>query len=77
MRVTYVGVGMDHDTLVGAAEKAFVRDQPIWDKKPDISQGKPTPIDRSIAQYTGGIHLVSKSFWSCFFFLRFIDRFSG
>lgn len=54
------GVGVEHQRLVEAAEKYFVEEKPIW----EIDDGLVLPtknlaVDESVAQYTGGIVLVS------------------
>lgn len=55
-RMVLAGVGVDHDRLVEAAEKYFVDEQPIWQSDSSlVSKKYNTPIDKSIAQYTGGI----------------------
>jgi len=50
------GVGVDHNALVESVQKYFVDMKPIWEEDPDL----PVPtldmqVDKSIAQYTGGI----------------------
>ena len=47
------GVGVDHDTLVEAAQRHFVDQRPVW----ETEEGGVVEVqtDRSIAQYTGGI----------------------
>jgi len=50
------GVGVDHSALVESVQKYFVDMKPIWEEDPDL----PVPtldmqVDKSIAQYTGGI----------------------
>jgi len=50
------GVGVDHGALVESVQKYFVDMKPIWEEDPDL----PVPtldmqVDKSIAQYTGGI----------------------
>jgi hypothetical protein len=50
------GVGVDHSALVESVQKYFVDMKPIWEEDPDLSV--PTldmQVDKSIAQYTGGI----------------------
>ena len=47
------GVGVDHDTLVEAAQRHFVDQRPVWETE---ERGVvEVQTDRSIAQYTGGI----------------------
>merc|ERR1719397_114075 len=52
------GVGVDHDTLVEAAQRHFVDQRPVW----ETEEGGVAEVqtDRSIAQYTGGQCLVEK-----------------
>ena len=45
------GVGVDHDTLVEAAQRHFVDQKPVWESEVLTE----VQTDRSIAQYTGGI----------------------
>lgn len=50
------GVGVDHSALVESVQKYFVDMKPIWEEDPDLAV--PTldmQVDKSIAQYTGGI----------------------
>lgn len=50
------GVGVDHDQLVDATEKYFVDRKPIWETDSNIAQNtKVLGVDKSVAQYTGGI----------------------
>ena len=46
------GVGVDHDTLVEAAQRHFVDQRPVWETEGGVAE---VQTDRSIAQYTGGI----------------------
>ena len=46
------GVGVDHDTLVEAAQRHFVDQKPVWETEGGVAE---VQTDRSIAQYTGGI----------------------
>ena len=46
------GVGVDHDTLVEAAQRHFVDQRPVWETEGGVAD---VQTDRSIAQYTGGI----------------------
>jgi len=55
-RMVVAGVGVDHGALVESVQKYFVDMKPIWEEDPDL----PVPtldmqVDKSIAQYTGGI----------------------
>ncbi|XP_069604213.1 mitochondrial-processing peptidase subunit alpha [Ranitomeya imitator] len=53
-RMVLAGVGIEHDQLLECAKK-YLRDvTPTW------QSGKPRSIDKSIAQYTGGIVKVEK-----------------
>jgi processing peptidase subunit alpha len=50
------GVGVEHNALVESVQKYFVDMKPIWDEDPYLAV--PTldmQVDKSIAQYTGGI----------------------
>lgn len=50
------GVGVDHDQLVEATQKYFVDRKPIWHTNSSLMQNTiVVGIDRSVAQYTGGI----------------------
>ncbi|XP_078406339.1 mitochondrial-processing peptidase subunit alpha [Cetorhinus maximus] len=53
-RLVLAGVGVDHDQLVEHAKKYLLGVTPVW------GSGKPTDVDRSISQYTGGIVKVEK-----------------
>ena len=46
------GVGVDHDTLVEAAQRHFVDQRPVWETEGGVAE---VQTDRSIAQYTGGV----------------------
>ncbi|KAG9477681.1 hypothetical protein GDO78_012930, partial [Eleutherodactylus coqui] len=48
-RMVLAGVGIEHDQLLDCAKKYLSNVKPAWES------GKPRSIDRSIAQYTGGI----------------------
>ena len=51
-RMVVAGVGVDHDTLVEAAQRHFVEQRPVWETEGGVAD---VQTDRSIAQYTGGI----------------------
>nr|CAD7590828.1 unnamed protein product [Timema genevievae] len=62
-RMVVAGVGVDHDAFVESVSKYFLDQKPIWEQ--DSGLVIPTPglaIDKSVAQYTGGVvqlaHLV-------------------
>lgn len=48
---------MEHDELVHNVEKFFVADSAIWEKEKIPGSGA-TEVDKSIAQYTGGLRKV-------------------
>lgn len=48
-RMVLAGVGIEHDQLLECANKYLQGMEPVW------ASGKPRSVDRSIAQYTGGI----------------------
>ncbi|GFG30732.1 hypothetical protein Cfor_07782 [Coptotermes formosanus] len=55
-RMVVAGVGVEHNALVESVQKYFVDMKPIWDEDPYLAV--PTldmQVDKSIAQYTGGI----------------------
>jgi len=54
-RMVLAGVGIDHDQLVESAQKYFVDEKPIWSEE----KGR-VHVDRSIAQYTGGLVTIPK-----------------
>lgn len=53
-RMVLAGVGVDHDHLVECARKYLMGVTPVW------GLGKPTDVDQSVSQYTGGIIKVEK-----------------
>ncbi|XP_072908421.1 mitochondrial-processing peptidase subunit alpha [Hemitrygon akajei] len=53
-RLVLAGVGVDHDQLVECAKKYLQGVTPVWGLE------KPTDVDRSVSQYTGGIIKVEK-----------------
>lgn len=52
-RMVLAGVGVEHEQLVDCARKHLLRVEPVW------GSAKAKDVDRSIAQYTGGILKVS------------------
>lgn len=54
-RMVLAGVGIEHEQLVQCARKYLLNVKPAW------GVGAHANIDRSVAQYTGGIVKVSKS----------------
>lgn len=48
-RMVLAGVGIEHEQLVECARKYLVGVNPVW------GSAKSKEIDRSVAQYTGGI----------------------
>lgn len=60
-RMVLAGVGVEHERLVELAHKHFVETQPIWTEDSTLVQNKTTgEVDKSLAQYTGGIVAVEK-----------------
>ncbi|XP_073397159.1 mitochondrial-processing peptidase subunit alpha isoform X2 [Dendrobates tinctorius] len=53
-RMVLAGVGIEHDQLLECAKKYLQHVTPTW------QSGKPRSIDKSVAQYTGGIVKVEK-----------------
>ncbi|MEE6505229.1 hypothetical protein FKM82_005468 [Ascaphus truei] len=53
-RMVLAGVGIEHEQLLHCARKYLQSVEPVW------ASGKPRNIDRSIAQYTGGIVKMEK-----------------
>merc|ERR1719507_1872233 len=51
-RMVVAGVGVDHDTLVEAAQRHFVEQRAAWEVEEGVGE---VQTDRSVAQYTGGI----------------------
>ncbi|XP_030763716.1 mitochondrial-processing peptidase subunit alpha [Sitophilus oryzae] len=54
-RMVVAGVGVEHNRLVEAVQKYFVDVKPLWDMENVILRKQISGIDKSIAQYTGGI----------------------
>lgn len=48
-RMVLAGVGVEHDHLVECARKYLLGTQPAWGSETAVD------VDRSVAQYTGGI----------------------
>lgn len=48
-RMVLAGVGIEHEHLVECARKYLLGVQPVW------GSGQGRAVDRSVAQYTGGI----------------------
>ncbi|XP_061460123.1 mitochondrial-processing peptidase subunit alpha [Rhineura floridana] len=53
-RMVLAGVGIEHEQLVDCARKHLLGTEPVW------GGGKATAVDRSVAQYTGGILKLEK-----------------
>lgn len=53
-RMVLAGVGIEHDQLVDCARKYFLGAEPVW------GSSTAAAVDRSVAQYTGGILKVSQ-----------------
>ena len=49
----FLGVGVDHEALVAMAERYFDPKDAIWHKQ-ELFDAHLPPVDRSLAQYTGG-----------------------
>lgn len=52
-RMVLAGVGVEHEQLVECARKYLLDVKPVW------GTNTPANVDRSVAQYTGGIVKVS------------------
>lgn len=48
-RMVLAGVGIEHEQLVECARKYLLGVDPVWRSE------KPKQVDKSVAQYTGGI----------------------
>ncbi|KJH41216.1 peptidase M16 inactive domain protein [Dictyocaulus viviparus] len=59
-RIVVAGVGVEHSDLVAAVERHFEPGTSTWAKNPNILLPELPPIDRSIAQYSGGEVRVEK-----------------
>ncbi|KAJ1374954.1 Insulinase (Peptidase M16) [Parelaphostrongylus tenuis] len=53
-RLVVAGVGVDHDDLVAAVERHFQSGSTAWENNPHLLLPTLPPVDRSIAQYSGG-----------------------
>ncbi|NXT29759.1 MPPA peptidase, partial [Syrrhaptes paradoxus] len=53
-RMVLAGVGIEHEQLVECAKKYLLGAEPVW------GSGQTKDVDRSVAQYTGGIVKVEK-----------------
>uniref|UniRef100_A0A8B9KAX7 Mitochondrial-processing peptidase subunit alpha n=1 Tax=Astyanax mexicanus TaxID=7994 RepID=A0A8B9KAX7_ASTMX len=53
-RMVLAGVGIEHEQLVECARKYLLNVKPVW------GVGTPDKVDRSVAQYTGGIIKMEK-----------------
>ncbi|XP_066509590.1 mitochondrial-processing peptidase subunit alpha-like [Hoplias malabaricus] len=53
-RMVLAGVGIEHEQLVGYARKYLLNVKPVW------GVSTPEKVDRSVAQYTGGIVKIEK-----------------
>ncbi|XP_061527113.1 mitochondrial-processing peptidase subunit alpha [Phycodurus eques] len=53
-RMVLAGVGVEHERLVACARHYLLGVRPVW------GDGVPAPVDRSVAQYTGGIVKMEK-----------------
>uniref|UniRef100_A0AC34GVL3 Mitochondrial-processing peptidase subunit alpha n=1 Tax=Panagrolaimus sp. ES5 TaxID=591445 RepID=A0AC34GVL3_9BILA len=53
-RMVVAGVGVDHDELVTLVDKYFNPSNAAWKMDPSLVLSHLPPIDKSVAQYTGG-----------------------
>jgi processing peptidase subunit alpha len=53
-RMVVAGVGIDHETLVTLVDKYFNPTNAAWKMDPSLLLSHLPPIDKSVAQYTGG-----------------------
>lgn len=53
-RMVIAGVGVNHDELVENVENFFVKEPAVWENK-GAQTTEATEVDKSIAQYTGGL----------------------
>ena len=58
-RMVLAGIGMDHEALVEHAKNFFVNSTPSWQADSSVKVDKFCSVDKSVAQYTGGIQVVS------------------
>ncbi|CAG9772471.1 unnamed protein product [Ceutorhynchus assimilis] len=54
-RMVVAGVGVEHERLVEAVQKYFVDNKPVWEVEPVVGRKQITGVDKSLAQYTGGV----------------------
>ena len=57
-RMVLAGVGVEHDKVVELAQKHFVSKTPVWAESEGVIDSR-LERDNSLAQYTGGLELVS------------------
>ena len=67
-RMVLAGVGMEHDHLVECARKYLLGTRPAWGSEAAVD------VDRSVAQYTGGVVKVK---WTGGLWPRVTDTLSG
>ena len=58
-RMVLTGVGVEHQALVKVANQFFTNNPPSWQTDQSTKIDKAFKIDKSVSQYTGGIHVVS------------------
>lgn len=49
------GVGIEHEKLVDLVQKYFVDELPVWETNPEILIPGNFQVDKSTAQYSGGL----------------------
>ncbi|KAH1013098.1 hypothetical protein HUJ05_012142 [Dendroctonus ponderosae] len=54
-RMVVAGVGVEHERLVEAVQKYFVDSKPLWEMEQLFGKKNISGVDKSVAQYTGGI----------------------
>jgi len=59
-RIVVAGVGVDHNALKAAAEKLFDPTKTSWAEDPSLLLPSLPPVDKSVAQYTGGEYRVAR-----------------
>lgn len=57
-RMVLAGVGVEHERLVEFAQKHFVDKPARWVSEPKLVLPYPSSVDKSIAQYTGGMNAI-------------------
>lgn len=55
-------LGVEHERLVDAVQKYFVDSKPVWEMEKLHGRKQCTGVDKSIAQYTGGVEQVNKEY---------------